>query len=392
VTSNANNDTAGGYMHGAEPDWEAFRRQMPVTHHWVHLDHAAIAPLPNPTRAALVDWVEDAAANAGAHWPDWHRGVEACRDQAARLLGCDRDEIALLGNTAQGINLVAEGYPWRPGDNLVTLADEFPSNQYPWMNLADRGVEARRVPTDAGRVDLDRLARAMDDRTRILAISWVSYLSGWRYDVDQLAALAHEHGVLLMLDAIQALGVFDLDVTRTPVDFVAAGGYKWMLGPEGVGVFYVRRRHLDLLRPLGLGWHSVVHAHDFTRIELDLRREAARYEGGSQNMPGMIALAESLKLLNAYGTAALSARVIELTDLACRRLREIGAVIATDRPQGHQSGIVVFEMPGRDSQQLARHCFDRRILLRPRAGRLRISPHAYNNEEDIDRLIEALTE
>jgi len=390
MTSDSNETTRGGHLQPRPADWDAFRRQMPVVRRWVYLDHAAIGPLTDPARAALAAWTDDAAANGGAHWPDWNRGVEACRDEAARLLGCGRDEIALVGNTAQGINLVAEGYPWQPGDNLVTLADEFPTNQYPWMNLAQFGVEARRVPTEQGHIDLDRLAQAMDERTRVLAISWVSYLSGWRYDLDELAELAHRHGALLVLDAIQGLGVFGLDVGRTPVDVVAAGGYKWMLGPEGVGICYVRREHLERLRPMGLGWHSVVHAHDFTRIELDLRREAARYEGGSANMPGMIALGESLKLLNSYGPAALSARVVELTDLACRRLRDAGAVIATDRQEGHQSGIVLFEMPGRDSEELARHCLQRGIILRVRAGRLRISPHAYNNEEDLDRLIEAI--
>lgn len=390
MTASQKNTPHEGCCNPPRADWDAFRRLMPVARRWVYLDHAAIGPLPEPARAVLADWVEDASANGGAHWPDWNRGVEACRFEAGRLLGCEPDEIALLGNTAQGLNLVAEGFPWQPGDNVVTLADEFPTNQYPWMNLADRGVEVRRLPTEGGRVDGDRLARAVDSRTRVLAISWVSYLSGWRYDVDQLAALAHRHGALLVLDAIQGLGVFPLNVARTPVDVVAAGGYKWMLGPEGVGICYVRREHLDRLRPMGLGWHSVVHAQDFSRIELDLRREAARYEGGSANMPGMIALGESLKLLNNYGAAALSARVVELTDLACRRLRDAGAVVATDRQSGHESGIVLFEMPGRDSEQLARHCLDRHIILRPRGGRLRISPHAYNTEEDIDHLVEAI--
>jgi cysteine desulfurase / selenocysteine lyase len=365
---------------------------MPVAGRWAYLDHAAVGPLPAPTRAALVHWADDAAANGDAHWPDWNRGVESCRAEAARLLHADPEEIALVGNTAQGIGLVAEGYPWRQGDNVVTLADEFPSNQYPWMNLAGRGVETRRVPVEHGRVDFDRLAAAMDQRTRILAISWVSYLSGWRYDVDELARLAHDRGALLALDAIQGLGVFDLDVSRTPVDFVAAGGYKWMLGPEGVGLFYVRRQHLDLLRPLGVGWHSVVHAKDFTRIEFNLRPEAARYEGGSQNMPGMIGLGESLRLLNSYGPAALARRVVEITDLAGRRLAETGAVIATERQPGHQSGIVLFEMPGRSSDELANKCLARGVILRTRAGRLRISPHAYNNEEDIERLVAALSE
>ncbi len=365
---------------------------MPVTRRWAYMDHASVAPLPSATRRALLDWVEDASANGDAHWPDWHAQVEAARTEAARLLGAEREEIALLQNTAQGIGLVAEGYPWQPGDNMVTLADEFPSNQYPWMNLADRGVETRRVPTQSGHIDLDRVAEAMDRRTRILAISWVSFLSGWRYDVDRLVELAHRRGALLLLDAIQGLGVFELNVAKTPVDFVASGGYKWLLGPEGTALFYVRREHLDRLRPLGVGWHSVKRPYEFTRINFELREEAARYEGGSQNMPGMIAVGESLKLLNSYGPAALSRRVVDVTDLACRRLTQIGAEIATDRQEGHQSGIVLFGMPGRDSDALAEHCLERGIVLRPRAGRIRISLHAYNNEEDVERLVKALTE
>ncbi|MBN1587997.1 MAG: aminotransferase class V-fold PLP-dependent enzyme [Pirellulales bacterium] len=391
MTSPSTEHTHLGGEKPAQIDWAAFRRQMPVAQRWAYMDHAAVAPLPEPARAAVLRWVDDASTNGDAHWPDWSSQVDAVRTTAARMLGCGEEEIALVKSTTEGINFVAEGYPWKPGDNVVTLADEFPANQYPWMNLADRGVETRRVPTERGQVDLDRLTAAMDERTRILTVSWVSFSSGWRNDVDRLARLAHDRGALLFLDAIQALGVFELNVVKTPVDFLAADGHKWMLGPEGAGLFYLRREHLDQLRPLGVGWHSVVHAHDFTRIELDLRRDASRYEGGSQNMVGMIALGESLKLLNSYGQAALSRRIIEMTDLACRRLDEIGATIATDRQPGHESGIVVFELPGRDSHELAKQCFNRDVILSCRSGRLRISLHAYNNEEDVGRLVDALT-
>ncbi|NLE37090.1 MAG: aminotransferase class V-fold PLP-dependent enzyme [Pirellulaceae bacterium] len=373
-----------------ESDWDAFRREMPVAERWAYLDHAAVAPLPEPAGAAMRAWIGDATENGDANWPDWSRKMDSLRAAAAAMLGAAPGEIALVKNTTEGINLVAEGFPWSPGDNVVTLADEFPSNQYPWMNLASRGVETRRVPVEACRVDLGRIADAMDARTRVVAVSWVGFSTGWRNDVDELARLAHDGGALLFLDAIQGLGVFELDVTRTPVDFLAADGHKWMLGPEGAGVFYIRREHLDLLRPLGVGWGSVKHHHEFSRIEFDLKDDASRYEGGSINMPGMIALGESLGLLCTHGQAALARRVIELTDLACRRLERIGATIATARDDGHKSGIVIFEMPGRDPAELARRCKERGVILSCRGGRLRISPHAYNNEQDIDRLVTAL--
>jgi selenocysteine lyase/cysteine desulfurase len=371
-------------------NWENLRAEMPVARHWVYLDHAAVAPLTHPAQVALTRWADDATYNGSTNYPEWTGCIEHLRTLAAQLVGAIPEEIALVGNTTAGINLVAEGYPWKPGDNIVTRADEFPSNQYPWLHLADRGVETRRVPTDGGRLDLDRLMAACDARTRVVSVSWVAYASGWRHDLDRLAEAVHERGALLFLDAIQGLGVFPLDVRATGVDFLAADGHKWLLGPEGAGVFFTRREHLNLLRPVGVGWNSVRNEHDFSHIELIFKDTAARYEGGSQNVAGLLALEASLELLSRFGTAAISRRVLEVTDFACRRLGETGAVILSDRTPVHRSGIVSFEMPGRDSRALRKKCVEERVLLSCRAGRLRISPHAYNHEEDIERLVEAI--
>ena len=199
-----------------------------------------MAPLPERTRAAVTRWADQAATEGDTVWPNWSKRVEQCRALAARLIHAEPAEIALVHSTTEGITLVAEGYPWQSGDNVVTLDDEFPSNQYPWLNLASRGVETRRVPTVDGRVDLDRLADACDARTRIVTVSWVGYASGYRVNLDQVAELAHRKGALLFLDAIQGLGVFPLDVQKTPIDFLAADGHKWLFGPEGAGLFYFR--------------------------------------------------------------------------------------------------------------------------------------------------------
>jgi selenocysteine lyase/cysteine desulfurase len=263
---------------------------MPASGQWAYFDHAAVSPLTLPAAAALSAWTENILANGDTNWLDSHRAVEQTRATAARLIGADTHEIALVPNTTVGLNLVAEGLDWRPGDNVVTLADEFPSNVYPWMNLGPRGVETRRVETDAsGRVDLARLAAACDARTRVVAVSWVGYATGFRHDVERIAEIAHDRSALFVLDAIQGLGVFPLDVSKTPIDALAAGGQKWLLSPEGAGIAYIRREHLDRLRPFGLGSHSVVHESDYTRIELNLKPSAARYEGGAQNMCCMIA-------------------------------------------------------------------------------------------------------
>jgi selenocysteine lyase/cysteine desulfurase len=363
---------------------------MPVAQRWAYLDHAAVSPLPGPTADRLAAWTQEAAASGDVHWLDWAREVEALRTLVAGLIGAAAEEIALVSNTTHGVNLVAEGYPWQPGDNVVIPADEFPTNQYPWLNLGARGVETRRVPTDDGRLDLNRLAAACDARTRVVSASWVSYSSGWRNELTQLAQVAHEHGALLFLDAIQGLGVFPIDVRAMGVDFLAADGHKWMLGPEGAGVFFCRREHLARLRPVGVGWSSVAGAADFNRIELVFKDTASRYEGGSQNMVGLLALKTSLELLAGFGFPAIAQRVVALTDLACRRLVEAGAVVRTPRDPGHESGIVSFELPDRDPLAVRRHCLAQGVVLSCRAGRLRLAAHAYNNEDDIERLVAGL--
>lgn len=370
--------------------WDEFRRQMPVASRWAYLDHAAVAPWTAPARDALRAWADDLAANGDTNWPAWARRLEHLRAAAARLLGATHEEIALVRNTTEGINLVAEGFPWRDGDNLVTLADEFPSNLYPWMNLASRGVETRRVAAAAGRVRLEDLAAACDARTRLVAVSWVNYASGWRQDLEALCELAHRRGALLCIDGIQGLGVFPLDVRQTPIDFLSADGHKWLLGPEGAGIFYLRREHLDLLRPLGVGWNSVVQANDFSHIELNLKSSAARYEGGTYNLGGLLALGASLDVLLALGIENIAARVLEITELACQRLAGIGATIASCREPPHASGIVAFELPGRVPADARKRCLEAGVALGVRGGRLRISPHAYNNSDDIERLAAAL--
>ncbi len=374
--------------------WSEFRRQMPAAERWAYMDHAAVAPLPAPVRDVVVQWCREATEQGGAVWRQWADRVEAARSLAARLIHAEPEEIAFIHNTTTGITLVAEGLDWRPGDNLVTLANEFPSNQYPWMNLAGRGVETRRVEVVDGVVDPDAILAQCDDRTRLISVSWVGYATGWRIDIADLARRAHQRGILLFVDAIQALGVFPLDVAESGVDFLAADGHKWLLAPEGAGLFYVRREHLARLHPIGVGWNSVVHSHDFTHIALDLRPAAVRYEGGSQNMVGVLALGASLQLLADMGlssaTSAIAERVLEVTDVACQRLTEAGARVASHRDGERRSGIVVFDVPGRDAEQLRRACLADGVVLSCRGGRLRISPHAYANDDDIDRLVRVI--
>lgn len=378
------------------PHFENFRAQNPITRHFAYFDHAAVAALSSPAQAAIVKWLSEATTQGDVRWPDWDRGIQSCRDSAAKLVNASPSEIALVPNTTAGITLVAEGLDWRPGDNVVLFDNEFPSNQYPWLNLASRGVEIRRIsPTDPqGRIDPSQIESAFDAKTRLLSISWVGYATGWRISVDEIVELCHRRGILVFLDAIQGLGVFPLDVAKTPVDFFAADGHKWLLGPEGAGIFYLRAEHLERLRAIGVGWNSVENRRHYDRIDLKLRPEAARFEGGTLNTSGFLGLGASIDLLMEHGAgpqnAELANRVLQLGDYACKELRKIGATIVSHRGEGWSSGIISFLPPHGEPLSVRAHCESQGVVVRYRNGWLRMAIHAFNNEEEIRRLTNAL--
>jgi cysteine desulfurase/selenocysteine lyase len=395
--SKGNPGAAQNSFAGSEPlvynptmNWTRFRTEFPVTQRWAYFDHAAVAPLSGPAQRALVAWAADLTDNGDIHDSDWRRRVEEVRRLAGWLLNCDPLDLAFVKNTSEGIGIVAEGLPWQPGDNVVVAADEYPANIYPWMNLARRGVELRRVPSrENGRIALDDLRAALDGRTRLLSLSHVEFATGFRNDLDAVGALCREHGILFFVDAIQGLGVLPLDLSRTPIDFLAADGHKWLLAPEGAGLFYIRRELVERLHPIGVGWHSVVGAMDFSRIDFRLKPHAGRWESGTLNMGGIMALGASLELLLDAGIDAIAARVLELTDYLCAQAAVAGLSVFSSRRPAERSGIVSLSVPG-DLGILVRRCRDAGIVINQRGGRLRIAPHAYNTPEEVDRLIATL--
>jgi cysteine desulfurase/selenocysteine lyase len=373
-------------------DWTSLREQFPVTRRWAYFDHAAVAPISAPAQRALVEWAADMADNGEVHEPLWVRRVNEVRRLTGQLLGADPLDVAFVKNTSEGIGIVAEGFPWRPGDNVVTAAEEYPANVYPWMNLAGRGVELRTVPSRGNRVALDDVRAAMDDRTRVLSLSWVEFASGYRNDLDALGQLCRERGVFFFVDAIQGLGVLPMDVGQTPIDGLSADGHKWLLAPEGAGVFYLRREWVERLHPVGVGWHSVVGATDFSKIDFTLKPHAGRWESGTLNVAGIHALGASLELLLGAGIANVADRVRELTVYLCARAAAAGLQVFSAREAGEWSGIVSLLPPaGADPRALVRRCRDEGIVINLRGGRLRVSPHCYNTVEEIDRLVGALT-
>jgi len=372
--------------------WSWWRGQMPVAERWAYFDHAAVAPLSGPAAETLRRFATSASQDGDVPWLQWSAAVGTLRDQTAELTGCDREEVVLVPNTTAGINLVAEGFPWKKGDNVIVPEGEFPSNLFPWLNQSVKGVEVRVVPRRDGVVDVESLLDRIDDSTRIIAVSWVGYASGFRVDLEKLVTEAHAQGVLVFLDAIQGLGLYPLDLQRCDVDFLAADGHKWLLGPEGAGVAVIRRRHWDRLRPTAVGWASVQQAHQFSDAPFTLRTDAARFEGGSTNMPGMMSLSASLEMFLAvrrvHGEAAVAERIASRADELKRRLTSGGATMRFGpwSDPMHESGIVTFDVPGCSPADFRQRAMDQGVVVSCRGGGVRASVHVYNSDEDLERL------
>ena len=392
--------------------WDQFRQQMPVAERWAYFDHAAVAPLSLPASRALVDWADEMASNGEANWSVLRRRVGKVRESVASLLNCSTDEIAFVPNTTSGLSIVAESFPWQPGDNIVLPANEFPSNALPWRNLINRDVEVRAVPCEALGCDEIRLMNATDEKTRIVAVSWVDFATGWRLDLDQLADQCHQCGILLCVDGIQGAGVIPLDLQQSPVDFFVADGHKWLLGPEGAGILFIRANHLERLRPIGIGWNSLKSAGNFDRSPFgfddgvgdessdfriveplppqSLKNSAARFEGGSQNVGGILALGASLELLLSCGTPAIWERLCDVMDRQLEVVTQCGGRALSSSDNRRRSGIIACEFPNHSPQDLRDRAMQYGVILSVRRGYVRLSPHVYTNASDFERLTDAL--
>jgi selenocysteine lyase/cysteine desulfurase len=370
--------------------WQELREQCPVVRRWVFFDHAAVAPLTAPAQQAMLEYAADIAENGDVHESKWVQRIEEVRVLFGRLLNVSALDIAFVPNTSAGIGYVAEGFAWSPGDNVVIAAEEYPANIYPWMNLQNRGVEVRLVATRDRRIWVDDIRALIDSRTRIVSLSFVEFASGFRNDLDAIGQLCRERDIYFCVDAIQGLGVLPLDLQQTPIDFLAADGHKWLLGPEGAGIFYIRRDLIDLLHPVSVGWNSVLAPAKFSDIEFRLKPHVGRYEGGSLNVGGIHALGASLNLLLQAGVPAIRDRLLALTDYLCERLGQLGWEVYSSRRPEDKSGIVSVLAPVADLRAFVRHCRTQGVVVKPRAGRLRVSPHAYNTEEEVDRLMDLL--
>src|SRR2546421_4448761 len=366
------------------------RDVFPIPRRLAYLDHAALAPLSTPVRSTMEVFLGRQAEEPfdPAHW---ERLKAQVRSRIAELVSTGPESIAFIKNTTSGLGLVAAGLDWHDGDNVVGVDREFPANVYPWMDLRRKGVTLKLFRSDDGRIDAEAISRLCDDRTRVLAISAVQFWNGFRTELSSLRPALANKEVLIVVDAIQAAGALRLDLSKGPIDFLCAGSQKWLLGPIGAGFAYVGPRMLERLHPSVVGMVSVVRDQDFFSYDLTLKADARRYEESSPNYPGILGMGAAVNLLLRAGLDRVEEEVLRLADRLRNELPALGyeLLLKPGRP-AERSGIVSFRHPRIVPAELHGRLRDACIIISLRADFLRASPHYYNSDADIDRLLEAL--
>ena len=371
---------------------DALRQYMAVHQHYAFLNHAAVSPLPIPARDAMAAFLESRTQYGRQRLDEWKPRVTEARQRIAQLINVQPEHITFTRNTSFGLNIVANGLDWREGDNVVVPHTEFVANVYVWRNLERRGVEVRFVPDRAGRILPEDVEAAMDARTRLLAVSFVEFQTGFRNDLAALKDICHRRGIPICVDAIQGLGVLPLDASALELDFVAAGAQKFLLGPIGIGFLYIRPDWLPRLDRFISGWMGTVDPMNFFAYDLPFREDAWRYEEGSLSTVLIVGWNESLRLFLETGVANIEAHVRALTDRLLAGLHRLGVEVITPHARWSERSAIVTFIPKGDAQALARALDKAGIAVSERGGGIRVSVHGYNTVEEIERLLTTLEE
>lgn len=370
-------------------DWNRWRAEFPITSRLTHFNHAGVSPVSRRVVSAVTNFINEATVVDRALQKRWNDRIEQVRANFAGLIGARAEEIAFVKNTSEGLSLVAAGMDWRAQDNVIAVEGEYPSNVYPWFGLRRWGVETRLVRPVRGRVHADDVAALVDGRTRLVSVSFVDWSTGARTDVRSIGTLCRERGIICCVDGIQGVGAVPLDVEQAGIDCLAVGGHKWLLAPEGCGCLYISQRVADRIQSVLHGWKSVTDADTYLPYHFLPRPDAGKFEPGSPSVLSTQALGAALDLLAEVGPRNIEARLLQLTDRLAAGLRARGAEIVSPWNPDERSGIVVFR-PSTDPQRLCSALVGEGFIVRVRGGGIRVAPHFYNNEDDIDRLLTAL--
>jgi len=361
--------------------------EFPVRDNLVYLNHAAVSPLPRRAGDAVKAFVDEYVHYGTQNYLQWTERTRQLHEDLARFINApSADDIALLKNTSEGISVVAMGFPWQPGDVVLSSDEEFPSNRIAWQALASGGVEFREVGLRQDEKSPEQvLIDAMDSKVRMLAISAVQYASGLRLDLEILGKACAERGIAFCVDAIQMLGALPCDVQAAQIDFLMADAHKWLMGPEGIAVFYCREAWRERLQLFQYGWHMVDNSGDFDAREWQPAASARRFECGTPNILGIQAFAASLGLINAIGSARIERQILSNTTLLHELLDKSHNLeaIYTD-PASKLAGIVTFRNRRKAPALLYRALRERGVMCAERGGGVRFSPHVYNTPDELE--------
>lgn len=371
---------------------EDLRSLFPATRKYTYLNSAAVSPLPTPSVEAVRSQLEDVSLHGAAHYLDWVATKNRARTLIAGMLTVAPETVAFMRNTSDGFAAVATGIDWKPDDNIVSFANEFPANYYAWRRVRDRfGVELRMAPEREGRIDMDEFVSLIDQNTKLVAISAVQFASGFTADLERIATAAHAVDALVAVDIIQALGARGFDLPALGIDIAAGASHKWLCAPEGCGILYVSENARDRVEPTFVGWISVETPWDFEDREQPFKPDTLAWESGTGCSSLFYGLEQSAKLLTETGLDNIHTYLDDLTNYLCELLAGKKYEIVSSRAPGERSPIVcIRHQNGLTCNDIAKELEEENIVVSPRNDRLRISPHFYNNRDDIERLVAAL--
>jgi selenocysteine lyase/cysteine desulfurase len=352
----------------------------------IYLNHAAVAPLSKVAAEAMKQLADDCSRFGSLHYQDWLAVYEGLRVAAARLIGADRSEIALVKNTSEGIATVAMGLDWKSGDRMVGFREEFPANYYPWKRLEAKGVAVTWLSVNDPLEQIDQACRG----AKLLAISYVQFLSGYRAPIQAIGEICHRNHCIYLVDAIQGLGAFPVDVRLCHIDALAADGHKWLLGPEGCGILYIGQALQEHVEPVEFGWTNVAGYNDYGSRDMALRPDAGRYECGTLNTIGCFGLKAAIELLLEVNPVEIAPAIQNLGDRIYQGVVNRGYEVLGTRTPENGAGIVSFRKPGLEAVEVVRKLKAAGIAVAPRAGWVRTSPHFYISPENIDQMLAEL--
>ncbi|MEF3274040.1 MAG: aminotransferase class V-fold PLP-dependent enzyme [Chloroflexus sp.] len=372
-------------------DLATYRSEFPITERYAFLSHAAVSPLSRRVQAAVQTYLDQASREPFiAVFPQVFGQFAELKQRLAQLINAESaDEIVLMPNTAAGINTAAVSLPLQPGDNVLVLDGDYPANVYPWQQLAYRGILTKIVPQRNGGLDIDLLLRRIDHRTRVIALSSAMFATGFRNDLTTVGQICHERGIYFVVDAIQTLGAFPLDVQACHIDMLACGSQKWLLSTPGSGFLYVRRSLIRELQPGAyVGAASSVSGQNYLDYNLTMPETAERFTLGTPNVINNLALLAAVTLLQEVGIERIERQINTLVAALIDDLHERGYRLAADTAPEHRSGIVVALVE--NPTAVAHRLTEAGLIVTPRGSGVRIAPHFYNTLDEVLRVGEAL--